>query len=175
MRSVKQLREQTKPAVVHAAGAIRRMAIALTSKALWQLTGLRLLDNSTEVMTAEPFGGIGFHARPAASGKPEAIVLLVGDNATTPVVVAVRDEKTRQAIAGALAGDETAMFNSQAIVVCKADGTVEVRSKNGTAKKLITFDEFMRHTHATAATGAPVTPTAISGDPLAGTDVIKGE
>lgn len=141
MKTTEKLREGLGRAAVHAAGQIRRMAISLTSQALWQLTGFKLLDGAREAFPAEPFLGIGFHARPSSSGKPEAIVLMPGDDSKGPVVVAVRDEKTRQAIAGALAGDETAMFNSLVIAIAKANGTFEVRSKLGTAKLLALLED----------------------------------
>lgn len=178
MISTKGLRDEQDPDKLHARGAIRRMVVSLTTKAIWQLAGFILGGGKRETMNAEPFGGIGFFARPPASGKPEAIVLMVGDDSRQPVVVAVRDEKTRQAIAGALAENETAMFNDAATVVIKSDGTIEARSKNGAAVPLVTFAEFMRHGHTCAAAGNPSTapiPVVDPGDPLSGTDVLKGE
>ena len=44
----------------------------------------------------------------------------------------------------------------------------------GGSDELVTFAEFMRHTHVTAGTGSPVTPTPITGGPLEGTAVLKG-
>ncbi|MBA2718937.1 MAG: hypothetical protein H0U52_06820 [Chloroflexi bacterium] len=113
------------------------MAITLTSKALWQLTGFTLPDGDVETQKAEAFTGIGFFARPPSSGKPEAIVIMVND-AQNPVVIAVRDEKTRAAIVGALEQDESAIFNTRALVVIKADGTIEARSASGVAGLLAT-------------------------------------
>ncbi|MGN6103738.1 MAG: hypothetical protein ACTHU0_01415 [Kofleriaceae bacterium] len=139
MRTVEELQHALDPRVARAAGAIRRMAVSLTARVLWQLVGFQIPGargaSQTETASAEPFLGIGFHARPPSSGKPEAIVLMVGD-AQHPVVVAVRDEKTRAAVAGALAENETAMFNSRSVVHIKADGTIEARSAGGTAGPL---------------------------------------
>jgi phage gp46-like protein len=155
MKSTRQLQEQIERRVVSAAGAIRRMAVTLSAKALWQLTGFRLVDENgqvkNEVALAEAFTGIGFYARPPEGGKPEAIVINVND-AQHPVAIAVRDEKTRQAVAGALKLDESAMFNTVAIVVVKSNGTVEIRSAGGTAEKLVTQAQFLNHTHLTAGT-----------------------
>lgn len=138
MMSIKDLAKVTDPAVARAAGMIRRMVITLSgAKAIWQLTGFRQLDGSNEVVNAEVFSGVGFYARPAASGKPEAIVVMVGDG-KVPAVVAVRDEATRAAVAGDLEADETAVFTSQAIVHLKNDGTVEIRSEGGAAVPLAT-------------------------------------
>ncbi len=136
MKTARQLAQAIDPKWVAVTGSIRRMAISLTAKTLWQLVGFRI-GTKTETLPAETFLGIGFHARPSSSGKPEAIVLMVNGQ-DAPVVVAVRDEKTRAAIAGALLEDETAMFNTQAIVVAKADGSIEARSAAGVALPLAT-------------------------------------
>lgn len=132
MKSLKELGRAVDPDRISAFGAVRRMAITLTAKALWQLAGF-VIDGRTEVVKAEPFTGIGIAARPPSSGKPEAIVIMVGD-ATNPMVIAVRDEKTRAAIAGALAADETMLFNSTAFVHVKATGKVEVGTPAGVAQ-----------------------------------------
>lgn len=185
MKTTERLREGLRKGAAHAAGQIRRVAITITSKALWQLSGFRQLDGSTETFSGEPFLGIGFHARPAASGKPEAIVLMPGDTASSPVVVAVRDEATRQAIANALAADETAIFNSKVIAIAKADGTFEVRSKTGIAVELATKADLAALKAAIA--GAAVVSNdggaalrtnilaALGGAWPAGTSKLKGE
>lgn len=180
MKTTEQLRDGLTRKAVHAAGMVRRMAITLTSRALWQLTGFTLLDGSRETMAAEPFLGLGIAARPSSSGKPEAIVLMIGDDAKTPVVVAVRDEATRQAIAGALAADETALYNSKVIAIAKADGTFEVRSKAGVAVALATkadLDALATWIHtamivnATGATAGTTTPPPSA----TGTTKLRGE
>jgi hypothetical protein len=140
MRDSKDHNRALDPTLLELGGSIRRMAISLTAKVLWQLVGFRKSDGTSETRAAEPFTGIGFYSRPASSGKPEAIVLMVGDS-KAPVVVATRDEKTRRAIAGGLDSDESMMFNSQAVVYVKRDGTIEVRSSGGTAKALATKDD----------------------------------
>ena len=76
-------------------------------------------------------------ARPPAGVKPEAIAVSIAGNKAT-AIVATRDEATRQAVAGDLAEDETAIFNTQALVVVKADGTVEIRLAGGVASPLAT-------------------------------------
>jgi len=137
MKTTEQLNQATNPALVRAFGAVRRMIVTLSSGVLWQLAGVRLPDGTTEARKAEVFGGIGFASRPSSSGKPEAIAIAVGD-ANTPVIVGLRDEKTRAAVAGALGLDETAMFNTVAIMLIKSDGTIEARSPGGTAVALAT-------------------------------------
>lgn len=190
MKTVRELMEVTRPSVARAAGAVRRMAIRLTARALWQLAGYEI-DGDAEVVQAEPFGGIGLHARPPSSSKPEAIVLMVGD-AKHPVIVAVRDEKTRASIAGALQEDETMLFNSAAFVHVKSDGTIEARTPGGTAKRLATLDDVMtirnqlhRHTHGpgeftvtSGTTTIPVLGTSGTGPAVtapSGTTKLKGE
>jgi phage gp45-like len=132
MRSKEVLLESTDPRWIKVAGMVRRMAISLTSKVLWQLVGFQLPDGSKEVSKAEAFTGIGFFARPPSSGSPEAIVVSVGD-ASAPMIVAVRDEKTRAAIVGALKVGESAVYNDKAIVYVKDDGTIEARTATGLA------------------------------------------
>ena len=129
--------EATDPAILRGFGALRRMAITVTAKALWQLTGFKQPDGTIETMKAEPFTGIGLAARPPNGGRPEAIVVMVG-GASSPMIIAVRDEKTRAAIAGALGVDETMLFNSKAVVYVKADGSIEARSAGGAAHALAT-------------------------------------
>lgn len=187
MKSTRGLQDEQAPDKLHARGAIRRMVVTLTSKAIWQLAGFLLGDGKREAMTAEPFTGIGFSSRPPANGKPEAIVLLPGDDARQPVVVAVRDEKTRQAIVGALLENETAMFNDAALVHIKAGGTIEARSKNGVAVPLATKADvdairnaLNGHSHQYippgSGGGAPIATTGNPAVPApAGTSVLKGE
>jgi hypothetical protein len=142
MRTVEALLESTDPRWIRFAGMVRRMTITLTAKVLWQLAGFRLPDaaggaSGQEVINAEAFTGIGFFSRPPSSGSPEAIVVSVGD-ASSPMIIAVRDEKTRAAIVGALKVGETAVYTDQALVYLKDNGTIEARSAAGTAAPLAT-------------------------------------
>jgi phage gp45-like len=118
-------------------GLIRRMRVTLTTGARWQLLGQRGGAGGDETIDVEAFTGIGVYARPPSSGNPEAITAAVG-GARTPVIVATRDEATRRAVAGDLAEGETAVYNDKAIVVIKADGTVEIRLVGGVAVPLAT-------------------------------------
>lgn len=132
MKSIETLLEDTHPRWLQLAGMVRRMAITLTSQVLWQLAGFRMPDGSQEVINAEPFTGAGFYSRPPSSGQPEAIVLNV-KNASAPMIIAIRDEKTRAAIVGALLQGETAMYTDKSLFKINADGTMEGRSAGGTA------------------------------------------
>lgn len=181
-RSISKLAERTDPLVNRVAGMIRRMAIQTTARALWQLVGYRNPDGTNETMPVEQFGGIGFYARPPASGKPEAIVVMVG-GPTSPAIVATRDEATRAAMVGNLESDETAVYSSKAVVLIKADGTVEIRSKTGVAVPLATKAdvEALRawaaaHTHAVNLTPTPLAIPSPALPPLVtGTTKLRGE
>lgn len=110
------------------AGMIRRFAVSLTTRGLWQVSGHEMIEGDREVRDAEVFAGIGLFARPPSSGgKPEAVVVFPGGGGANPVIVAARDEATRKAVAD-LNSDETAIFTSQSIIVIKSSGTIEIRS-----------------------------------------------
>lgn len=132
MNSSADFARETDPLLLRLKTSIRRMAVSLTTKVLWQLVGHKLPDGTTETVNAEPFNGIGFYALPPSDGKPEAIVLQVGGSQTL-VIVGVRDEKTRAASAGSLKANESAMFNTLSIFIVKDDGVMEARSIHGAA------------------------------------------
>lgn len=111
-------------------GLVRRMSVTLSDSTLWQVLGQRGGIGGDETVDVENFSGIGFYSRPPGSGKPEAITVAVG-GAKVTVVVATRDEATRAAMAGGVNPDETAVFNSQVMILVKADGTIEIGSGPG--------------------------------------------
>jgi hypothetical protein len=197
MRSKETLLERTHPGWIRIAGLIRRMTIALTNRALWQLTGVRLPDadggaTGHEVTNAEVFPGIGFYSRPPPDTKPEAITVSIWD-ANVPVVVATRDERTRAAVAGEIDEDETITFNSSTIVYHRNNRTVEIRTPGGRAVALALKSDveavdkkYAAHLHGAA--GAPTTgplsaftpgtpPVTVPLTPAAivGTTVLQGE
>lgn len=57
------------------------------------------------------------------------------------MIIAARGEATRQAIAARSHPErrETAMFNLQVVILCKANGTVEIRADGGAAAPLATL------------------------------------
>jgi phage gp45-like len=176
MQTIEELRQQTNAAATRARAAVRRMVVKITKAAIWQITGFRLLDGSTETRNAEHFGGIGIAARPP--GDAEAIVLMVGD-ADAPVIVAVRDEATRRKIAAALKIDETMIFNSKSCVHVKDDGTIEARSASGTAQALATKADVVALANFVqglfvGGSGSAVIPPGSVPQP-AGTSKLKGE
>ena len=173
-------------------GLTRRMRIRSSSGAVWQVTGHRVMGN-LEAPELEPFTGVGFYSRPRPTSKADAIVITVGD-AKHQVIIATRDEDLRKLWRTELdaGADVAAMFNSATIVLCKPDGTVEIRSRGGTAHRLAKASElqalataFYGHGHFSngsppTATFDPMDPPLEPPDPLGnpgqpGTDVLKGE
>lgn len=151
MRTRAELREAVDPLFVALRGLVRRMGITSGSGPIWKFIGVRMWDGTDETRDVEPFTGIGFYSQPPASGKPEAIVVMVGD-ANSPACVATRDEATRSASAGDLAADETAIFNSLVRAHCKADGTIELKTILGLAQKML-LGETYRAAEDTLLTG----------------------
>jgi phage gp45-like len=124
--TVEELNAVNDPDERRARGAIRRLAIKVTSRVLWQLVGYKI-DTLVETWLAEPFTGIGFYSRPPRDGRPEAIAVYAG-GAASPAVVALRDEKTRARMAGDLAEGDAALYSGTVGVYAKQSGTVEIRS-----------------------------------------------
>jgi hypothetical protein len=189
-------RDIQKPEARSLAGRIRRMAIGVTSRMLWQLLGHRGLDGKVETRDAEVFGAAGIFGRPGGRNS-EAIVIFPGEGAMSPIVVAVRDEQMRAAVVAAISGGiatgETAIASGtngtvSAMVHVRANGTVEVRAPGGAAVALATqasVDAFRvsynTHTHSVPggggvgtvqATAVPVAPIVTA---IAGTTVLKGQ
>ncbi len=180
--SAKELAGATDPGQRRASGMVRRFGVASTSKVIWRLTGVRGLE-TTEQVDAEVFAGIGIYARPGANGKPEAIVVNVGD-ARHPVIIATRDEAAAHAIRGDLgankpAAGETLIFASVggAVVYLRNNGTVEVRTAAGTAGALATKEEVKAlRDYLNALTYGGSGSIAPVGMPnISGTTVLKGE
>lgn len=188
--TVKELSAATDSMLHRFGSLIRRMTVTVTSRPIWKLLGVRGFAGD-EVVDAEAFLGIGFYARPPASGKPEAIVVNVGD-AKAPIVVAARDEKTFANIRTLLganrpAAGEVVVFNANVVVYLKSDGAVEIRTPSGTAKRLATIDDLealrnwaASHTHPVATTGSSTAQTGTAAAPAAppepaGTTVLRGE
>lgn len=119
-----------------ARGAIRRMAIKVTKRVYWQLTGHRI-GRTVEAPEAEVFSGVGFYARPRPSSRAEAVLVRIGE-AQHAVIIATRDEDLRKLWKDELDGapDLAAMFNAATIVLIKPDNTVEIRSRGGVAVSL---------------------------------------
>lgn len=188
MTSKEELLRVTDPLLIDLAGMVRRWVITLTNEVLWQLTGFELPDGNggtfKEVRQAEVFSGIGFFSRPPRDGSPEAITAAIHGDANALAIVGTRDEATRAKVAGDLAEDETATFNSQSILAHRANGTIEARSADGSAGPLSPHadmqalaDVFRRWTPV-AGDGGAALKTALM-DLLrswpTGTKVLKGE
>ena len=92
------------------------------------------VDDNVEV-----FQGIGYVARPPDGTSAEAVLVNIG-GFDHPCLVALRDGRTTTAVVDAvgLGVDEVIVHNSAVVMKLKADGTVEIRSLNGTAVPLAT-------------------------------------
>lgn len=130
-------------------GLVRRMTLANTRRASWQLAGYRNVDGSKgETIDAEPFSGIGIYARPLATDNAEAVLVQIGD-ARHSVIVATRNEQARRAIVDKLNGgsglaeNEVAIFSRAGLLHIKADGTMEARTPSGSAELLATKQDLL--------------------------------
>jgi phage gp45-like len=144
-QTIKSLRDRSSKPVNDLRNLVRHYVVTKAAGAVWKLLGLIDGDGNEEKEDAPIFPGIGIWARPPSSGKPEAVVNLVGASTGNPAIVATRDEKTRAALDQALGGikaGETTTYGEKSVVYHKADGTIEARSWDGTAKRLLTEDDF---------------------------------
>jgi phage gp45-like len=142
-------------------GMIRRVLVNLTDGALWRIIGHRLLEGR-EARDVEVFPGIGIFARPAKGGSPEAIVANPGGGAASGVIVAMRDEATRKKVAD-LKSDETTAYNSLSRVHIVDDGTVEIRSHAGVARRLMTYEDGRALVSAIASVAGLTAPSGDGG------------
>lgn len=164
-------------------GMVRRFVVTLTSGLRWQALGIRSPTGGDEVVQLETFPGIGFYARPASSGKPEAIAVAISGAAKARVIIASRDadaQATAEAALadGELAEGETLVYTPTGVIHMRANGTVEIRSLGGTAKELATKQDVEElrnwaedHTHP----GNGSKPDPPSPPNPSGTTVLKAE
>lgn len=135
-QSVEDFREDT--SMLRLRNLARRVVVSLTEAAggAWQALGYKLPGDAEDARekfnNVEMFGGVGVHARPAASGRVEAVIIHIGADEEHPVIVATRD----RAMQVELEADETAIFNSKTVIRVKADGTVEIGSRGATLTAL---------------------------------------
>ncbi|WP_428264799.1 hypothetical protein [Haliangium sp.] len=103
--------------------------------------GREALDGSVEEDEMDSFGPVGLVGRPAGDATVEAAVAFVGADGAHPIALSYVDG-TRRAVIDAvgLGADETVVYNSQAVVKLLADGTVEIRSLEGSAQALAFLD-----------------------------------
>jgi phage gp45-like len=160
---------------------VRRLKVSLT-KAVgrWQLLGLLGLDGERETFDdVEVFQGIGFASRPAAGGKPEAVVVHVRAEGGHPVIIATRDKTTQPE----LDEDETQVSNSKVRVRMTAAGEILADDGSG-AVELATKadvqalrDALTSHTHQYSpgpGAAAPTGPGPALASPT-GTTVFKAK
>jgi hypothetical protein len=182
--SVERHAKATDPDANARRGSVRRMIVSRAGAVLWQLVGFAVGQRKETTRGVEVFHGVGFTAIPSKDGKPEAIVLNVVD-AAAPVIVAARDEKTRAAVVPSdLGAGDTCVFGDGAIVVLRSNGTVEIRTPQGAAKRLLTVDDgaALKNAISSAAVVATDGGAALKTNILAnlttwpvGTTVLKAE
>lgn len=167
------------------AGKIRRMVIGRSNGGIWQALGHALFDaTKREAPDVENYPGIGIFARPP-DRQGEAIVVQVG-GPNNPAIIAARDEATRAKV-DAIAADETTIYNAEARVYLKHDGTIEARTHAGVAVKLCTLADAQamradlnNHSHLYIPPGSGGgAPIATTGNPAVtapvGTSKFKAE
>jgi hypothetical protein len=196
--SVEDARRQTGSDNRSMLNMVRRFTITVTRTVKWGVRGIRQLDGLTdETRELETFPNIGFFSRPPPGANAEAIGICPGADADNTVIVATRDEATRKRVAGGIDQDETIVFNSVCLAICKKTGKVEVRLPGGVALPLPTmadmenlrqfvvnqFSSAGGHTHAVvgAATttittvATPGTAPTVSPAAVVGTTVLMGQ
>ncbi len=196
------LRSRASRAALRLANMVRRVTLGSSQGGSWGFQGYAIPDlrggSSTTTEgdgydETEIFPGIGIYARPGSDDDAEALLLQVGGEANHPVIAAVRNEAARARYVeefGDVEPGEIAVFNSGGTsrILITAAGNVEITvpagkeillSAGGATDKLVTRTEFLKHGHATAATGpvsSPIVAPAPSVDPaFPGTSVVKGE
>lgn len=129
-RSAEDFAKETSAFMRFVRGMVRRLEVTLTSGSIWQLRGQRPgpSGGGDEVLKAEVFSGVGFFAR--AAGAAEAIAVAIGGPGSM-AVVATRDEATRKKWDGQVPAGATAVFNPQAALIVKPDGTIVAKLLNG--------------------------------------------
>ena len=99
--------------------------------------GREALDGSVEQDEMDAFSPMGFVARPAANATVEAAVSFIGADGAHPIALSYLDHGRRAVIdAVGLKADETIVYTSRGVIKLLADGTIEARSLDGTAKSL---------------------------------------
>lgn len=185
--TARKFRERASEAMHGLRDLARRLAVSLSGD-MWQLEGYTdPVTGKAEVFEGvEVFQGIGIRSRPRR-GAGEVVVLNLGGGAH-PVVVATRDRE----IEVALDEDETAIFNSNAVVKILKTGEVLVRAKSGAevivddgggAAALATKGDLdgirtwlLTHTHTGVTTGAGTSAGPAAPPPaVAGTLVLRAK
>jgi phage baseplate assembly protein V len=180
-----QLRHVVRPIATRVANTIARGVVTFVDDTTkMQLVQLALTGEPID--NAEHFQPYGFCSVPL-EGAEHVVVFPNGDR-SHPLLLAVSDRRFRPT--GGQPGQVTMYNHVGARVVVLPDGTIEARSKDGTATKLPTLADyealrqaFNDHTHVVSTTGGPaaqtgtaakILPAAAVGSPT-GTSVFKAE
>jgi hypothetical protein len=145
------------------------------------LLGRQAADGSFEEDRADALSPPGFVANPHEYSTVEAICNFVGADGDHPVCAGMLDHRRYEIVDKVgLQHDETLIYTTKAIVKIKVDGTVEIRSVDGTAAPLAFKSDvdalqtrvdaleqaLLTHVHVT---GLPTAPTSTPVQPYVGT------
>lgn len=103
--------------------------------------GREAFDGSHEQDEMDQFSPVGIIGRAAKNAAVEALAAFIGADGSHPVSVSCLDSTRRVVIdAVGLNADETLVYTSKSVVKILDDGTVEIRSLEGTAQPLAFLD-----------------------------------
>lgn len=174
-----QLRHLLRPLATRVANTIVRGVVQLAddSKKL-QLIQLGALAGET-IDNAEHFQPYGFSSVPLPGA--EAVVIFPNGDRSHPIMIAGPDRRFRPT--GAEPGEVVVYNNAGAKITMTKLGDIKLQAApgrqifaddgSGGSGPLVTQAQFLNHAHATAGTGAPSPPVALSPSPtLTGTVVL---
>jgi phage baseplate assembly protein V len=183
--TLKQIRELIRPLSTRIANGAARAVVELTDDGpKLQLLQVGVLAGET-LDDAEHFQPYGFSSVPL--GGAEAVVVFPNGDRAHPLVVVVSDRRYRPV--GGEPGEVTVYNHTGAKVTITKDGDIKIQAAAGRevlvddgaggTEPLVKRSEFLRHGHATAATGAVsppmVAPTSTPSATFPGTSVLKGK
>lgn len=177
------LRHLLRPLATRVANTIARGVVQLVNDGTkLQLLQLGVLAGETVEgdKGAEHFQPYGFSSVPLVGA--EAVVIFPNGDRSHPLVIATSDRRYRP-IAGQ-PGEVVVYNNTGAKITITKDGDIKIQAATGRqiladdgsggTGPLVTQAQFMNHAHATAGTGAPSAPVALSVSPaLTGTTVLQ--
>lgn len=183
--TVRQVMQILRPLTMRVANMVSRGVVQLVNdaKKLQLVQAGALADETVEGEAgAEHFQPYGFASVPLAGA--ECVMLFPNGDRAHPLVIATSDRRYRPT--GGDPGQVTVYNNAGAKITLTKDGDILVQPASGRqvlvddgaggSGPLVTNAQFLNHTHATAGTGTPSPPIAVSPAPaLTGTTVIQGK
>jgi phage gp45-like len=172
----RQVRAMLRPVETRLANAIARAVVSrVNDSGGLQTIQLGVMAGET-VDDAEHFQAYGFSSSVPLGG--EAVVLFPNGDRARPLVIATGHRASR--ITGLEEG-ETAIYNADSLVILKNDGTIEARSRSGSAAEVATLEslqdlkDIFTNWVPVAQDGGAALQTALSSWTPAGTTKFKAE